>query len=129
MKKAKGYIFSRSFMGERAPQHVQNIVIRDFCNKNSLQFLLSDSEYKMKDSFIILKNIISKIKNYDAVIAYSIFQLPEKETERNKILEKVIKNKKEFYFAVEQIKMKNKKDIKKINKLWKIKKNITTPTI
>ena len=129
MKKAKGYIFSRSFMGERAPQHVQNIVIRDFCNKNSLQFLLSDSEYKMKDSFIILKNIISKIKNYDVVIAYSIFQLPENETERNKILEKVIKNKKEFYFAVEQIKMKNKKDIKKINKLWKIKKNITTPTI
>ena len=36
MKRIKGYIFSRSFMGERAPQHVQNIVIRDFCKKNSL---------------------------------------------------------------------------------------------
>ena len=33
MKKVRGYIFSRPFMGERAPQHVQNIIIRDFCKK------------------------------------------------------------------------------------------------
>ena len=28
MNKVRGYIFSRSFMGERVPQHVQNIVIK-----------------------------------------------------------------------------------------------------
>ena len=33
IKKVRGYIFCRSFMGERAPQHVQNIVIRDYCKK------------------------------------------------------------------------------------------------
>ena len=33
MKKFRGYIFSRAFQGERVPQHVQNIVIRDFCKK------------------------------------------------------------------------------------------------
>ena len=36
-KKVRGYIFSRSFMGERVPQHVQNIVIRDYCEKNNLE--------------------------------------------------------------------------------------------
>ena len=51
MKRARGYIFSRSFMGERAPQHVQNIVIRDFCKKKSLSYLLSATEYRMKNSF------------------------------------------------------------------------------
>jgi sporadic carbohydrate cluster protein (TIGR04323 family) len=124
MKKAKGYIFSRSFMGERAPQHVQNIVIRDYCNKKSFNFLLSDSEYKMRNSFLILKNIVSKIKNYDVIIAYSVFQLPENENERKKILVKIIKNKKEFHFAVEQIKVKSLKDIKAIDILWKIKKTM-----
>ena len=34
MKNVKGYNFSRPFFGERVPQHVQNIVIKDFCNKN-----------------------------------------------------------------------------------------------
>ena len=29
MKKVRGYIFSRSFMGERVPQHVENIVYAD----------------------------------------------------------------------------------------------------
>ena len=41
MKSVKGYNFSRSFMGERVPQHVQNIVIKDFCQKNNLHFYLA----------------------------------------------------------------------------------------
>ena len=48
-------------MGERAPQHVQNIVIRDYCNKNSINFLLSESEYSAEGSFHILKNLVNKI--------------------------------------------------------------------
>lgn len=39
--KLKGYIFSRSFMGERAPQHIQNIILREYCKKNNFTFLLS----------------------------------------------------------------------------------------
>ena len=56
MKKVKGYIFSRSFMGERIPQHIQNIIIRDYCKKNELQYLLSTSEYNMDNSFLILNS-------------------------------------------------------------------------
>ena len=51
MKKVKGYNFSRNFMGERVPQHVQNIVIKDFCNKNNLNLQLSVTEHVMKDYF------------------------------------------------------------------------------
>ena len=50
MKKLRGYIFSRQFMGERVPQHVQNIVIRNYCEKNRYFFLLSSVEYKMENS-------------------------------------------------------------------------------
>ena len=31
--KLKGYIFSRPFFGERVPQNVQNIILRDYCKK------------------------------------------------------------------------------------------------
>ena len=44
MKKVRGYNFSRPFMGERVPQHVQIIVIKDFCRKKKLNFLLSVTE-------------------------------------------------------------------------------------
>ena len=50
----RGYIFSREFMGERVPQNVQNLFIRDFCNKKNFQYLLSATEYAMKSATIRL---------------------------------------------------------------------------
>ena len=32
----KGYIFSRPFMGERVPQSVQNMLLREYCKKKKL---------------------------------------------------------------------------------------------
>ena len=54
IKKVRGYIFSRPFMGERAPQHVQNIIIRDYCEKNNLFYLLSTTEYTKKNCHLII---------------------------------------------------------------------------
>ena len=124
MIKAKGYIFSRQFLGERAPQHVQNIVIRDFCNKNSIQYLLSASEYKMKNSYTILMDLINNMQSYDAIVAYSVFQLPEKDSVREQLLKRILKKNKRFYFAVEEIKFSKANDIKTKNKFWKIKKKL-----
>ena len=128
MKKVKGYIFSRSFMGERAPQHVQNIVIRDFCKKNSLDYQLSAAEYKMKNSFLILKDIVSNMKKIDGIVAYSLLQLPLNSFERNKILKTLIKKGKFISFAVENMTVSNIKEINNINSILKIKKTLlSTP--
>jgi sporadic carbohydrate cluster protein (TIGR04323 family) len=124
MKKVRGYIFSRSFAGERAPQHVQNIVIRDYCQNNSLKYLLSASEYKMKNSFIILNGLISKLNSIDGIVAYSVFQLPEKKNERNLIVKKILKKKKIIFFAVEKMKISNLKELEKINIIWRIKQTV-----
>ena len=55
MKKLKGYIFSRPFLGERVPQHIQNIVLRDYSRKLNINFLLSATEYQTTKSSYILK--------------------------------------------------------------------------
>ena len=124
MKKVKGYIFSRSFMGERVPQHIQNIVIRDYCKKNTLQYLLSSSEYKMNNSFLILKDLVSNLKNIDGIIAYSLFQLPHDYDERNNILIKIVKKKKFILFASEQIRVSNFNELNHVNVIWQIKKTL-----
>ena len=41
MKNLKGYIFSRKFYDERVPQHIQNLVLRNYCQMNKLNYLLS----------------------------------------------------------------------------------------
>ena len=82
MKKVRGYNFSREFMGERVPQHIQNIVIRQYCQSMGLHFMLSSTEYSMKNSSLIFDQILDEIKNLHGVVAYSIFQLPEKQHAR-----------------------------------------------
>ena len=75
MKKVRGYNFSRSFMGERVPQHVQNLVIRDYCQKQGLQYLLSATEYAMANSHLILQQVLNELPNLDGIVFYSLFLL------------------------------------------------------
>ena len=124
MKKLRGYIFSRSFMGERAPQHIQNIVLRNYCEKNNYFFLLSSVEYKMSNSFFMLELAIKELKRLDGILAYSIFQLPENDDWRKKILRKIIKKKKEIHFAVEDFSVRKEEDIQKLQEIWLIKKTL-----
>ncbi len=122
MKNVRGYNFSRPFMGERAPQHVQNIVIKDFCTKNKLNFLLSATEYSMKNSSYILNELINDLDNLYGIVAYSIFQLPENEKKRKEMLQTIIKKKKKIFFACENLKVSNKNEMIKIETIWKIRK-------
>ncbi len=123
-KKLRGYISSRNFMGERVPQHVQNIVLRNFCDQKNFQFFLSASEYTMSNSFVILKKTIDDISNLDGIIAYSVFQMPYEDDERLFLFKKILKLKKVIYFAVENLAIKNDKMLEKLEILWKIRKSL-----
>lgn len=123
--KLKGYIFSRPFMGERVPQHIQNIVIRNYCSNNNHVFFLSASEYTMDKSSHILKQIVDSSENFDGIVAYSLFQMPEDLSIRNKIFDKMISKNKIFIFAVENMILKTSNDKEKINEIWEIKKNLS----
>ena len=124
MKKIKGYIFSRPFLDERVPQNVQNLVIREFCKKESLFYNLSASEYAMINCYKILNQLIHELKNLDGIVAYSLFQLPEDNEKRNKIFMHMLKRKKIFYFALENLKLSKSSDLHKVENIWLIKKSL-----
>ncbi|MDB4184380.1 sporadic carbohydrate cluster protein, LIC12192 family [Alphaproteobacteria bacterium] len=120
MKKFRGYIFSRSFLGERVPQNIQNLFIRDFCLRNNFTFLLSATEYAMKNSSLMLFKILNELKSIDGVIMFSLRQLPENERDRTFVLNKFIEKKKILYFALENKSLKNKKDLIMIEEILSV---------
>ncbi len=122
--KVRGYIYSRAFQGERVPQHVQNLVIRDFCNKHNFQYLLSSAEYAMDGSSMMLHQITKELQKIDGIVAYSIFQLPENNLERNNFLNNILEQKKIIFFAVEGLKVLDIKTKNNIEEIWKIKKTL-----
>jgi len=129
MKKIRGYMFSRDFMGERVPQHIQNQVIRNYCNDNNYEYLLSAVEYAMIDSQLILNQLLDQSKNIDGIGFYSLFQLPEDDQKRQKFLKKVIEKKKFICFCSENFILKKYLDIERINIIWLIKKKMPNYSI
>jgi sporadic carbohydrate cluster protein (TIGR04323 family) len=122
MKKLRGYIFSRSFMGERVPQHVQNIVIRDYCSRHGFEYLLSAAEYAMDDCHLVFEQIMEKLTDIDGIVLYSLFQLPFSDKNREKIFKKILDEKKSLHFAVEDLSASDSFGIFRIENIWRVKK-------
>ena len=123
-KRFRGYIFSRPFMEERVPQHVQNIVIRDYCTKQGIQYLLSATEYAMENSALTLRQLVKDLSSIDGIVAYSIFQMPEDDNERKSIFNSVLSLKKELHFAVEGLSIYDNETYNHIENIWKVKKTL-----
>ena len=121
-KKFRGYIFSRPFFGERAPQHIQNLIIKDYCDKKNYLFLLSFTEYRMSNSTLMLQSLIKDLKKIDGIVFFSLFQLPESNSFRINLLKKILKEKKEIHFVVEKIIFNSKFQIEQIENLFNLKK-------
>ena len=122
MNRVRGYISSRPFLGERVPQHVQNLVIRDYCNKQSLQYLLSATEYAMANSHLVLQQVLEELSILDGIVFYSLFLLPEDKTERDRVINFILKKGKTIYFAVEGLRMNNKTEHERIENILQVKK-------
>jgi len=121
MKKLRGYIFARPFMGERAPQHVQNIILRDYCTKRGHDLLLSASEYAMPDSYMILESVLDDLTNIDGIVFYSLYQLPMQPEKRRSVYSRVLEADKSLHFAVEGMSISQTEDIDAVEQCLLVK--------
>ena len=122
----RGYIFSRKIDNNFIPHRVQNLVIKDYCEKKNFFFKLSATEYKMKNSYLMLNSILKNLSKIDGIIFYSLFMLPAEKEKRENIYKILIKKNKQVHFALEDIQIKKITDINKIENIYQIKQNTIT---
>jgi sporadic carbohydrate cluster protein (TIGR04323 family) len=125
MKEVRGYITSRPFFGERVPQNVQNIVIRDFCRNQGLHYLLSATEYAMPGSHLVLDQVLLELPRLHGIVAYSLFQLPIGNSARAQVLDLVLCHSSTLYFAVEGIKVSEYHDIDRLEDIWRARLTVS----
>ena len=119
----KGYISSRSLNNNSViDQSVQNLVIRNSCEKRGFLFHLSATEYGMDNCFLVLNQIINDLnKNkYKGIAFYSLAQLPSEANERKKFYKATVMRGKQIFFSIENLLIGNKKKIFKLEKIIKI---------
>lgn len=124
----RGYVFSRPIEDHRVPQHIQNLVIRNHAKKYGLTYQLSGVEYRMKNSFLMLNQIVDELDEYDGIILYSLFMLPKNLKQRQVIIHKLLENGKEIHTAAEDIVLRKKKEVGVINSIFLIEEALNTRT-
>jgi sporadic carbohydrate cluster protein (TIGR04323 family) len=125
----RGYIFGRPFMGERVPQHIQNLVLRDYARRKGVTLLLAASEYAIERSHLVLGTVLDELDQIDGVLAYSLFQLPEGTSERLAVLERFVGTGKAFHCAVEELVVEDRESAAHAEMVWLIRKSMSGPEL
>lgn len=105
MKKSgwRGYIFSREINGQLIPQRVQNLVLRNYAEKNGLRYLLSATEYHMPDSYMMLESLYAALPGLEGLLFYSLSMLPDSREQRLRLYAQAAKFKCGLRFALEEL--------------------------
>ncbi|HTG08170.1 MAG TPA: LIC12192 family sporadic carbohydrate cluster protein [Bradyrhizobium sp.] len=109
----RGYVFSRSVDSHRVPQHIQNLVIRDYAARRKLHYLLSATEYTMPDCYLILEQVLADLAALDGVILYTMFMLPADSQHRRQIYRRLLDAGCRLHAAVEGFVLESEDDIER----------------
>ena len=109
----RGYIASRPVRGQSTPQHIQNLVIRDYASKHDLIFKLSATEYAMPECTMILETVLNELSSLDGLIMFSMFQLPGKTNHRLKIYQRILDARCSLHAASENIVFASQEDLRR----------------
>ena len=104
MIKARGYIASGSFRGNRIPQHIQNRIIRSYCTSEQLAYVLSRAEYNFTSP--CFSQLWAAINDgYSDIVFYSIWQLPCDTQTRRRLFRIALEKRIRLHFACEGLQL------------------------
>lgn len=119
-KGLRGYIGSRPYFGQRTAQHVQNLVIRDYCQRKRQTYLLSATEYAMPGCFLVLEETVRELPAVAGIAFFSLFMLPPDADARRRLYDRVLGQGGGLHFAVEDMSIITPDDVQAIEDIWAV---------
>lgn len=107
----RGYITSRPVNGVPYPHKIQNLVVRDYCRRKGLPFLLSVTEGSIPGSFMMLNGVLDQLASLCGLVLFSQFMLPAARAERQRVYDKVLTAGVELHAALEEIVIAGRDDV------------------
>ena len=117
----RGLIGSRAYFGQNPPQHVQNAVVRNYCQAREWLFLLSMAEYAMPGCYMILNEALDALDQVEGIVLYSVFMLPERRSARARVLERVLAAGKSLHGAVENLAVSTPAEAARVMDMWEVR--------
>ena len=123
----RGYIGSRAYNGYNIPHRVQNLVIRDLCERQGYEYLLSVTEYSLLGSYIMLEEALRELPEIDGIILYSIFMLPQDKLKRARIFDRIFDHGAKLHGALENLTVDDKTSFQEVEDLINLNRIISIP--
>ena len=114
----RGYIATRAVRGQVTPQHVQNIVVRDYAARNALDYKLSAVEYAMPGCYLMLETVLDELPRLEGIVCYSVFQLPGDARRRHEVYRRVLDSGASLHGAVEGIALSAAADVDRLEDVF-----------
>ena len=114
----RGYIASRPVREQLAPQHVQNVVIRDYALRTGLGYKLSAVEYAMPGCYLMLETVLAELPRLEGIIFYSVFQLPSNALRRHAVYKRVLDCGASLHGAIEIFSLSRGRDVNRLEDMF-----------
>lgn len=122
----RGYIASRPVRGQDWPQHVQNLVVRDYAQRNGLHYLLSATEYAMDACYMNLETVLGELDRIQGVICFSLFMLPAKAERRAALYQRIFDSGSDLHGALENIAIRTPEDAARLEDIFMVDRHAAT---
>jgi sporadic carbohydrate cluster protein (TIGR04323 family) len=130
LKGYRGYCTHNAFGEYRMPIPAQNIIYRDYANKNELHFKLSVNELFFPECFLNLYSLLDELDQLKGVLMCSIFMLPKQVVERQKIYQRFLESECELHFVLESLVIRIAPDVETLEDLFRLREELSVcPTI
>lgn len=123
----RGYVASRPILGSRVPQHIQNLVLRDYAGRTGITYLLSATEYTFPHSYLMLEHLLSELPEIEGAIAYSLFMMPWRRERRLAAYRRVLDAGASLHFAVERLVLAREADIADLENIFQVQQAVLAP--
>ena len=123
-KSLKGYMTSLEINGSRYPHRLQNILIREYCRRQSAAYLFSLTEVSVMGAYFVLSDLIRIKSQYDGVVFFSLTMLPSKAEQRRAVYQ-LIEDGKEIHFCLEQLVISSVDDIETVEQILSVRHTLS----
>ncbi|HEX9448684.1 MAG TPA: LIC12192 family sporadic carbohydrate cluster protein [Dongiaceae bacterium] len=123
----RGYVASRPILGSRVPQHIQNMVLRDYAQRAGIVYLLSATEYTFPHSYLMLEQVLAELPVIEGAIAYSLFMMPWRRERRLAAYQRVLDAGASLHFAVERLVLARSADIHDLEDIFVLQQTMLKP--
>lgn len=120
----RGYIASRPVRGQEWPQHVQNLVVRDYAQRNGLHFLLSATEYAMDGCYMNLETALGELERIEGLICFSLFMLPKRAEKRHALYRRIFDGGADLHGALENMAIRGPEDAARLEDIFLLEQHV-----